>query len=547
MNFNSINKQINIEQSGEGNTQYNFFGDRLPQLEGDPFVPPAPRQDQLFGRDDDLARLHGLLQAGKNVCVVAGMGGVGKTALVLKYAAGEDCKTLFPGGVFYIDARSSQDLVAQFVALTAWQFKGEIDDRLSAQQKLRLCWQAWQRRSERSLLIVDDLSGLAERLDDCLPPVELVSLQWLMASRESPEAEGVAELSLAVLSVEAARAFLASIIGEERVAKEPEAAAALCEELGYLPLAVELVGYYLRKPDYLKLSLQGMREKLVEKVKHPSLSPRKKPIGIAAKRGVQAAFDLSWEEFEPEAQFLACVLGSFAAAPIAWEFVVTMVKGLQGEAFREDDLRDRWLDALRRLHFVMTVEADLYDLHPLIRDYLGEQLKLHPEREQIETAFSDCFTGVAYVNHQLSTQKIFNLIAPHLQKRIANCEGKADPNLALCLDGLAMLYRSQGRYNEAEPLFLRSQSILESQLGADHPHVAASLNNLAALYQSQGRYSEAESLFLRVLSIDESLPRTDHLDIAIAIAISIRTQASRYAPWHLGDNQTHLNNDEFCF
>jgi glutathione S-transferase len=33
----------------------------------------------------------------------------------------------------------------------------------------------------------------------------------------------------------------------------------------------------------------------------------------------------------------------------------------------------------------------------------------------------------------------------------------------------------------------------------------------------------------------------------IAIAISIRTQASRYAPWHLGDNQTHLNNDEFCF
>jgi len=35
--------------------------------------------------------------------------------------------------------------------------------------------------------------------------------------------------------------------------------------------------------------------------------------------------------------------------------------------------------------------------------------------------------------------------------------------------------------------------------------------------------------------------------VYIAIAISIRTQASRYAPWHLGDNQTHLNNDEFCF
>jgi hypothetical protein len=38
-------------------------------------------------------------------------------------------------------------------------------------------------------------------------------------------------------------------------------------------------------------------------------------------------------------------------------------------------------------------------------------------------------------------------------------------------------------------------------LGADHPHVANSLNNLALLYQAQGRYSEAEPLYLRTLTI----------------------------------------------
>jgi hypothetical protein len=50
----------------------------------------------------------------------------------------------------------------------------------------------------------------------------------------------------------------------------------------------------------------------------------------------------------------------------------------------------------------------------------------------------------------------------------------------------------------------------ESQLGADHPQVATDLNNLAYLYKSQGRYSEAEPLFLRSLSIRESQLRADH-------------------------------------
>jgi hypothetical protein len=44
---------------------------------------------------------------------------------------------------------------------------------------------------------------------------------------------------------------------------------------------------------------------------------------------------------------------------------------------------------------------------------------------------------------------------------------------------------------------------LKSQLGADHPNVATSLNNLAPLYESQGRYSEAEPLYLRSLQIFE--------------------------------------------
>ena len=58
-----------------------------------------------------------------------------------------------------------------------------------------------------------------------------------------------------------------------------------------------------------------------------------------------------------------------------------------------------------------------------------------------------------------------------------------------------------GRYPEAEPLYVRSLSIAEQQLGVDHPDTAMSLNNLALLYDAMERYSEAESLYLGALEI----------------------------------------------
>jgi tetratricopeptide (TPR) repeat protein len=510
-----IDNKAPIVKDNSGPVTINNYGlEGKNSLEGNPFVPPQPREGGLIGRDTELDRLHELLQTKKNVCVVSGMGGVGKTELVRNYATSDDCKAHFSGGVFYLDARSRENIATEIVAVTQYHFQREIEDSLSDTQKVTQCWQAWKTQTEAVLLILDDVSGLAKNFKQYLPPADLGKLRLLITSRDTPDQRIAEELPLEVLLPGAAVELLASIIGQERVARETSAAEKLCEELGYLPLALELVGYYLEDEDYQSLSLAAMGDKLKEKVKHPSLSPEEVPMAIKATRGVQAAFDLSWDELTPEAKYLACVLGAFAEAAIRWDFVKGIYEILQGEAFSEDNLKDKWLKSLRKLHLVMTVETDIYDLHPLIRDYLAEQFKQHSQHNEIKQAFCDLFVYVAINVEQSTSLAEFNLIEPHLKKMIDWCEGNEDPQFAFSLNQLACLYDSQGKYKVAEPLYLRSLSIWEQQLGENHPAVAAILNNLAILYNSQGKYKVAEPLYLRSLSISEEQLGEDHPDVA---------------------------------
>ena len=52
----------------------------------------------------------------------------------------------------------------------------------------------------------------------------------------------------------------------------------------------------------------------------------------------------------------------------------------------------------------------------------------------------------------------------------------------------------------AEELYERSIAIKEAALGADHPELALTLNNLAELYRTQRRFDEAEPLYVRALA-----------------------------------------------
>ncbi len=95
--------------------------------------------------------------------------------------------------------------------------------------------------------------------------------------------------------------------------------------------------------------------------------------------------------------------------------------------------------------------------------------------------------------------------------------GNQDPRLAISLNNLAELYRAQGKYSEAEPLYQRALAIDEKALGPEHPDLATDLNNLAALYYAQGKHAQAEPLYGRALAIQEKALGPEHPQVATVL------------------------------
>ncbi len=113
---------------------------------------------------------------------------------------------------------------------------------------------------------------------------------------------------------------------------------------------------------------------------------------------------------------------------------------------------------------------------------------------------------------EVGAQKDLRDLSLQFEGILGQLQMPASPHLAISLSRIANLYHDQGRYAEAEQLYLRSLAVREEQLGGNHANTSTSINNLAELYRDQGRYEEAEPLFLKALTISEK--QSNYSDIS---------------------------------
>ena len=79
--------------------------------------------------------------------------------------------------------------------------------------------------------------------------------------------------------------------------------------------------------------------------------------------------------------------------------------------------------------------------------------------------------------------------------------GSEHPRVARTMNSLANLYRAQGDYSKAEPLYRRALEIFEKALGIDHPDLVETLKGLAILYRIKGDIAQSVAYQTRLDTI----------------------------------------------
>jgi tetratricopeptide (TPR) repeat protein len=480
--------------------------DTTPQVTGIRQNLPLTGAVKFVGRETELTQLHQFLQILQEnqqvvIAAISGMGGVGKTELALQYAIQHQAS--YVGGICWCDIKS-ENISSQIVKFARNYL--DLNPPKDVDQ-LNYCWQRWHEGDV--LLVLDDVSEYSQ-IKPYLPSASRFKV--LLTSRQSFGAS-VKQLPVNVLQPDVALDLLRSLIGDERVNEELAQAESLCAWLGYLPLGLELVGRYLaRKQD---LSLADMWQKLENKrLEEAALKKHKKDEDMTAvHKSVFAAFELSWKELADDDKQLGCLLSLFASAPIPWELVKMCLPEVDADELEE--IRD---GNLLTLHLLQRQAKEVYQMHPLLREFFQYQLTELNQAEELKRSVCQVILTFVQEVPEDPTLKLITAISPampHLAEVAKNLTAYlSDENLILPFRHLGRFYEGQGFYTQAENLYELCRVTVERRFATEHPYLATSLSNLGSVYYTQGRYEEAERSYQEALKLRRKLLGEEHPDVA---------------------------------
>src|SRR5436305_2082249 len=152
-------------------------------------------------------------------------------------------------------------------------------------------------------------------------------------------------------------------------------------------------------------------------------------------------------------------------------------------------------------------------IHRLVRENIAMEVGQKSWGELLVTAISNNVTSSEY--HDPHVRRINDVYIPHIRNVVTQVDWRQLGNdtqalLVHLLHITSMYFQNSGAFQSGVELALISVSISKTLDKGDHQFTATSLNNLAMLYDSQAKYDEAEPLYQRALAIDEKVLGPDH-------------------------------------
>ncbi len=322
------------------------------------------------------------------ISAIAGMAGVGKTALAVQWA--HQVADRFPDGQLYVDLRGydpghpvpAAGALAGFLrslGMAEQDIPAETAERAARYRSLL---------ARRRMLIVIDNARDVEQVRPLLPGSP--SCMAVVTSRDALAGlvarDGARRLDLGLLPPAEAVGLLRALIGE-RVDAEPEATAALAGYCARLPLALRVAAE--RAAASPGLSLADVAAELADQQERLDL------LDAAGDRltAVRVVFSWSLRHLDHKAARAFRLLGLHPGA----DFDVYAAAALTGTTLRQA----RWLlSALARAHLIQPAGTGRYGMHDLLRAYAADQATEEDSEQERGAALTRLF------DHYLATAAV---------------------------------------------------------------------------------------------------------------------------------------------
>ncbi|MBB5930989.1 SAV_2336 N-terminal domain-related protein [Streptomyces echinatus] len=344
-------------------------------------LPPAP--PGFTGREDAMATLRSALaptgQHGEAVVVtaVAGMGGVGKTALAVQAAHAARAEGWYPGGALFVDLRGYGDdpvtpdqavaHLLEALGVRADDLPSTVPGRLSLYRTLL------DRRTEPVLILADNASSAAQ-VSPLVPADERHRL--VVVSRHRLPSLFARSLVLGELSAEASVTLLDKALriadpSDERVVDAPADARSLAGLCGHLPLALQIAAARLAATPHMTVA--ELTDELSESIDRLDALDD-------GERDLRSVFDSSYRRLTPQQAHLLRVVAAAPGPDISTEALTALLG--------EDSPPFRVLAALESAHLVTrSGNRSRWGLHDLVRAY-AQGVAAGEAQDEIEAARS---------------------------------------------------------------------------------------------------------------------------------------------------------------
>ncbi|MFK0248389.1 ATP-binding protein [Amycolatopsis azurea] len=309
-------------------------------------LPPAT--PSFTGRTTELRAIRTALEADGGVCVVSGMGGVGKTELAVRCA--HRLESGFADGCLFIDLRGHESGEPTAIHDRVLRVLGVPADRIPADPADRAALYRSRLRG-RSLLLVLDNAVSAAQVRPLLPAEP--KCRVLITSRSRLSAlDDAAHVGLDMLPLVAAVDLFTTITG----APAGAAVTRVVRRCARLPLAIRIAAARLRAHPAWDVAELDRR-----------LDDETARLGELddGERTLAAAFRLSVQQLSAAESRL---FGLLTVHP-GTDLDIHAASALSALSLRETD---RLLDRLHEAHLITQPEPDRYGFHDLLRAFATE-------------------------------------------------------------------------------------------------------------------------------------------------------------------------------